>query len=151
MKSENRQAHTLFGVVSLFLIGHLFRMILNLHEVFMEDSVDSDGMVNETSIVGQESIKYVSGNVVLLNGNKHYIEFLFAIDIGSNYNQILLIIENSYGTGNTTMSGCLDPNRDCAQRDLKLWLLVRIICYCLLNQVEFIAIIAIVIKQSKQR
>ena len=76
MKSENRQAHTLFGVVSLFLIGHLFRMILNLHEVFMEDSVDSDGMVNETSIVGQESIKYVSGNVVLLNGNKHYIEFI---------------------------------------------------------------------------
>ena len=40
MKSENRQAHTLFGVVSLFLIGHLFRMILNLHEVFMTDSLE---------------------------------------------------------------------------------------------------------------
>ena len=48
MKSENRQAHTLFGVVSLFLIGHLFRMILNLHEVFMSGSMDSDNQSNET-------------------------------------------------------------------------------------------------------
>ena len=70
MKSENRQAHTLFGVVSLFLIGHLFRMILNLHEVFMSDSIDSDAMVNETTIVDKESMKFVPGR---LNGNNCYI------------------------------------------------------------------------------
>ena len=61
MKSENRQAHTLFGVVSLFLIGHLFRMILNLHEVFMSDSVDSDIQSNETLVTKEELITSVPG------------------------------------------------------------------------------------------
>ena len=61
MKSENRQAHTLFGVVSLFLIGHLFRMILNLHEVFMSDSVDSDIESNETMVNKEELITSVPG------------------------------------------------------------------------------------------
>ena len=61
MKSENRQAHTLFGVVSLFLIGHLFRMILNLHEVFMSDSVDSDIESNETIVNKEELITSVPG------------------------------------------------------------------------------------------
>ena len=46
MKSENRQAHTLFGVVALFLIGHLFRMILNLQEVFMPKSPETSKSVN---------------------------------------------------------------------------------------------------------
>ena len=61
MKSENRQAHTLFGVVSLFLIGHLFRMILNLHEVFMSDSVDSDIQSNGTLVTKEELITSVPG------------------------------------------------------------------------------------------
>ena len=61
MKSENRQAHTLFGVVSLFLIGHLFRMILNLHEVFMSDSVDSDIQSNGTIDTKEEVITSVPG------------------------------------------------------------------------------------------
>ena len=61
MKSENRQAHTLFGVVSLFLIGHLFRMILNLHEVFMSDSVDSHIQSNGTMVHKEELIPAVPG------------------------------------------------------------------------------------------
>ena len=61
MKSENRQAHTLFGVVSLFLIGHLFRMILNLHEVFMSDSVDSHIQSNGTMVSKEELIPAVPG------------------------------------------------------------------------------------------
>lgn len=62
MKSENRQAHTLFGVVSLFLIGHLFRMILNLHEVFMADSMESHDGMNETCSVENDRI---SNNITL--------------------------------------------------------------------------------------
>ena len=34
MNVENRQAHTLFGVVGLFCMGHTLRMVLNLHEIF---------------------------------------------------------------------------------------------------------------------
>lgn len=48
IKSENRQAHTLFGVVALFLIGHLFRMILNLHEIFMNRSPETYEEINGT-------------------------------------------------------------------------------------------------------
>ena len=55
MKSENRQAHTLFGVVSLFLLGHLFRMILNLHEVFMSDTTETEDAVNGTCINENDS------------------------------------------------------------------------------------------------
>ena len=61
MKSENRQAHTLFGVVSLFLIGHLFRMILNLHEVFMSGFMDSNIPSNETMFNDTEFIASVPG------------------------------------------------------------------------------------------
>jgi hypothetical protein len=33
MNVENRQAHTLFGVVTLFFLGHALRIFLNLHEI----------------------------------------------------------------------------------------------------------------------
>ena len=54
MKSENRQAHTLFGVVALFLIGHLFRMILNLHEVFIDSSSDTYSQTNDSCLIDHE-------------------------------------------------------------------------------------------------
>lgn len=34
MQTENRQANTLFGVVGLFFVGHIFRICQNLHEAF---------------------------------------------------------------------------------------------------------------------
>ena len=54
MKSENRQAHTLFGVVTLFLIGHLFRMVLNIHEVFMDSSSDTYSQTNDSCLIDHE-------------------------------------------------------------------------------------------------
>ena len=54
MKSENRQAHTLFGVVTLFLIGHLFRMVLNIHEVFMDSSSDTYSQTNDSCLIEHE-------------------------------------------------------------------------------------------------
>lgn len=37
LRLESRQVRTLFGVVVLFLIGHVFRAGLNLHEMFATD------------------------------------------------------------------------------------------------------------------
>ena len=54
MKSENRQAHTLFGVATLFLIGHLFRMVLNIHEVFMDSSSDTYSQTNDSCLIDHE-------------------------------------------------------------------------------------------------
>ena len=54
MKSENRQAHTLFGVVALFLIGHLFRMVLNLHEVFIDSSSDAYSQSNDSCLINHD-------------------------------------------------------------------------------------------------
>jgi hypothetical protein len=36
MQIENRQAHTLFGVVTLFLMGNSLRIILNIQEAFTD-------------------------------------------------------------------------------------------------------------------
>ena len=44
--SENRQAQMLFGVVTLFFIGCLFRMVLNIEEIHQ-------------SLTKEEKCKYV--------------------------------------------------------------------------------------------
>ena len=37
LEAENRrQAQTLFGVVALFAVSHVFRVVLNIHEIFVE-------------------------------------------------------------------------------------------------------------------
>ena len=38
MNNENRQAHTLFGVVALFCFGHTLRIILNMHDIVIAKS-----------------------------------------------------------------------------------------------------------------
>ena len=50
MKIENRQAHTLFGVVFLFFLGHTLRIILNLEKMKRKFTVElmSGGEANET-------------------------------------------------------------------------------------------------------
>ena len=50
LKIENRQAHTLFGVVFLFFLGHTLRIILNLEEMKRKFMVElmSGGEANET-------------------------------------------------------------------------------------------------------
>ena len=41
LEAENRrQAQTLFGVVALFAMGHVFRVVLNVHEVYLTSSLD---------------------------------------------------------------------------------------------------------------
>ena len=75
---------------------------------------------------------------------------MIKIDLWLDINLLYFITENLYGTGNGTMNDCLDPNRDCAAM-LKLWLLVSVICYCSLNEVEIITTIAFLMKQSKQQ
>ena len=67
MKSENRQAHTLFGVVSLFLIGHLFRMILNLHEVFMTDSLELPPNKSNGSCTMEREIDFSNTTIGIYN------------------------------------------------------------------------------------
>ena len=46
MNVERRQAHTLFGVVSLFFVGHAVRIGLNLHE--MSDVFAPQNEANDT-------------------------------------------------------------------------------------------------------
>ena len=41
MQIENRQAHTLFGVVTLFLLGNSLRIVLNIHEALTEYDVST--------------------------------------------------------------------------------------------------------------
>ena len=37
LEAENRrQAQTLFGVVALFAVSHVFRVVLNIHEIFVD-------------------------------------------------------------------------------------------------------------------
>ena len=33
MRAENRQAHTLFGVAAIFIVGHSLRIALNIQEL----------------------------------------------------------------------------------------------------------------------
>ena len=41
LEAENRgQAHTLFGVVALFFMGHVFRVVFNVHEIYLTSSFD---------------------------------------------------------------------------------------------------------------
>ena len=35
MNVENKQAHTLFGVIALFFVGHLFRIVLNINDIYI--------------------------------------------------------------------------------------------------------------------
>ena len=42
MTLENRQSQTLFGVAFLFIVGHLLRVVLNLHELFTIDLIGQD-------------------------------------------------------------------------------------------------------------
>lgn len=35
MNVENKQAHTLFGVIGLFFFGHLFRIVLNINDIYL--------------------------------------------------------------------------------------------------------------------
>jgi hypothetical protein len=42
MQIENRQAHTLFGVVTLFLLGNSLRIFLNIHEAFTDYDVSTE-------------------------------------------------------------------------------------------------------------
>ena len=35
MREETRQAHTMFGVVALFIFGHSLRIVLNIRELCM--------------------------------------------------------------------------------------------------------------------
>ena len=39
LEAENRrQAQTLFGVVALFALSHVFRVVLNVHEIYLTSS-----------------------------------------------------------------------------------------------------------------
>ena len=41
LEAENRrQAQTLFGVVALFALSHVFRVVLNVHEIYLTSSFD---------------------------------------------------------------------------------------------------------------
>ena len=53
MKVERRQAHTLFGVVSLFFIGHAVRIVLNLHEIFAVQ-----GLISQEQDYDEEDYEY---------------------------------------------------------------------------------------------
>ena len=35
MNIENKQAHMLFGVIGLFFFGHLFRIALNVNDIYL--------------------------------------------------------------------------------------------------------------------
>ena len=35
MNVENKQAQTLFGVIGLFFFGHLFRIVLNINDIYI--------------------------------------------------------------------------------------------------------------------
>ena len=35
MNVENKQAQTLFGVIGLFFFGHLFRIVLNINDIYV--------------------------------------------------------------------------------------------------------------------
>ena len=42
LEAENRrQAQTLFGVVALFAMGHVFRVVLNVHEIYLTSSFET--------------------------------------------------------------------------------------------------------------
>ena len=47
MGTEGRQAHTLFGVAAAFVIGHLLRNILNLHEIFFDPDGHEEGCASK--------------------------------------------------------------------------------------------------------
>ena len=44
MNVENKQAQTLFGVIGLFFFGHLFRIVLNINDIYIFSfrSIDMD-------------------------------------------------------------------------------------------------------------
>ena len=47
MKVESRQAHTLFGVVFLFFVGHTLRICLNMEELFVSRATPEYKLRNE--------------------------------------------------------------------------------------------------------
>ena len=129
MKSENRQAHTLFGVVALFLIGHLFRMILNLHEVFIDSSSDTYSQTNDSCLIDHEvrTSDTTRGKLLVLWQNFQDSLNDYKNIISSDYLDTIDETESVLPT-NSSIS-CINPNRDCIY-SLTLWILVSILLWC---------------------
>ena len=60
MNVENKQAHTLFGVIGLFFFGHLFRIVLNINDIYLFSFREVDEATNCDCVVDMPLYTLVS-------------------------------------------------------------------------------------------